>query len=72
MSADIISFPNDGVIGDGLTVPVSEVLECANVCTDVVVAGRTSDGELYLATTGSSREALWLLAQSQAFLLNQT
>ena len=56
-----------------LDIPPERVLDAAKEAKldDVLVIGRTNDGELYMAcSTGDGPEILWLIENAKGYILN--
>ena len=69
MTADII----EGHFNTTLPVPAEKVLKGALEAklADVLLIGRTDDGDLYLASSmPEAPEILWLLENAKAYILN--
>ena len=69
MTAEII----DGHFNTTLPVPPENVLKGAieQGLEDVIIVGRTKDGELYMAaSTGEAPEILWLIECAKGYILN--
>jgi hypothetical protein len=73
MSAEIISLHQPNGVGDGLKVPVNDVLDAAkDRLSAVVVVGLAEDGSLYVAGSDGAEASYFIMERAKMYLLDHS